>query len=268
MIWMLLLGGMLFASCSLPGPELPRAVHILSIGISYEGTDAQPLRGTVNDANELLAAFSQRYESCTTQLLVEEAATKERVVQALTSMPRGELTIIIFSGHGVAGGNWVLRDPKGKQFGTDGKVKQKNLLAPDELWRIIDCRPEPVLVISDSCYSGNILPSSASVSSPNDKERKLSLGSCPDSRFALVCTTRENTGKEDRNSHRHGYFTRALLDELGWDHEQGKLASPPRAITLDNLYEGVLQRQELPVDGPRRRSQHPVVSPGPWELWL
>lgn len=268
MIWMMFLMGLLCASCALPGPELPGMVHILSIGISYEGTDAQRLRGTLNDAKELLAAFSQRYKTCTTQLLVEETATKEHVVQALSMMPDGELAIIIYSGHGTKDGSWVLRDPEGRQFGDDGKVKQENLLAPDELWRILDCRPEPVLVVSDSCYSGNLLPASASVSSPNDKECELSLGSCPDSRFALVCTTRENTGKEDRESHRHGYFSRALLGELGWDHEQERLAAPPRAISLDSLYEGVLHRQELAVDGPGRNSQHPVVSPGPWELWL
>ncbi len=268
MIWMLLLGGLLVVSCAIPEPEIPRAAHILSIGISYEGTDAQRLRGTLNDAKELLAAFSQRYDSCTTQLLVEETATKEHVVRALATMPDGELTIIIYSGHGVADGSWVLRDPEGRQFGPDGTVKQENLLAPDELWRILDCRPEPVLVISDSCYSGNLLPDSPSVSSPNDKECGLSLGACADSRFALVCTTRENTGKEDRKSHRHGYFSRALLEELGWDHEKERLSAPPQAISLDSLYEGVLRRQELAVAGPARSSQHPVVSPGPWELWL
>ena len=108
MIRMMFLMGLLCASCALPGPELPGMVHILSIGISYEGTDAQRLRGTLNDAKELLAAFSQRYKTCTTQLLVEETATKEHVVQALSMMPDGELAIIIYSGHGT---KTVARNP-------------------------------------------------------------------------------------------------------------------------------------------------------------
>ena len=258
---------LLFFSCCLPEAKIPRKASILSIGISYEGTDAQKLEGTINDATELHAAFSQRYPQATALLLCDRMATKAHVQAALSSMTGQELLIISYSGHGTQNGSWVLCDPEGTQF-EDGKVKEANLLSPEDLWALLSPYPGPVLVISDSCYSGNLLPASAAISSANDKDGDLSLGMVEERRYALSCTTRDNTGKEDRNAHRHGYFTRALLDELGWDHEQSTLSGQDQAISLDSLYEGVLRRQRIALDGNPRTSQRPVVSPGPWELWL
>ena len=258
---------LIFLSCHLPEAEIPRKVGILSIGISYEGTDVQKLNGTLNDATEIHAAFSQRYPQATALLLCDKMATKTHVQAALSSMTGQELLIIYYSGHGTQNGSWVLRDPEGTQF-ENGKVKEANLLSPDALWALLASYPGSVLVISDSCYSGNLLPASVAISSANDKDGNLSLGLVEERRYALACTTRDNTGKEDRNAHRHGYFTRALLDELGWDHEQSILSCQDQAISLDSLYEGVLRRQQIALDGDPRTSQMPVVSPGPWELWL
>ncbi len=256
---------LLLASCA-NDVALPQKVNVLSVGISYEGTDTQSLKGTENDARELFLAFGERYEQKEGALLLEN--TKGEFLLALEQLPSSSLTLIIFSGHGMEDGSWVFLDPEAKQFDANGKVKQENLLSPSELWEAVRKRPEPVLVISDSCYSGNLLPPGGTVSSPNGNDGEVSLCASSSTRFALACTTKNNTGKENRDSHRHGFFTKALLDALGWDHERLCQAKEVEAMPLDALYEEILSRQELPLAGNKRQSQHPVVSSGPWELWI
>ena len=261
--------------CSCECVSVPKEtkVNLLSIGLSYERTNANSLGGTINDATEMHQALSKLYgpSLVSSQLLTDEQASKIAVLDTLSSFPDAELNILYFSGHGWTDGSLVLyADPI---FLPSTELNANCLLGVEELLDALKSLQGKSLVILDSCYSGAFVKENGNGTSlvdeanPFDAVFAAYFSSRPyqASSYALSCTTADNTGKESRLwSHKHGYFTKALLDALGWDH-QGNL-SPPSQITLDGLYRTIKKTQAISLDG--RRGQHPMVFQGTDNLVL
>jgi len=266
---------MLLCSCEFQLPESNKeSVNLISIGLSYEGTNANSLGGTINDAAEIFQAFELLYGDSIvcSSLLTDKQATKDTVKETIRSLPEAELTILFYSGHGWTDGSLVLSaDPV---FLPPAELNPACLMPVEELLGLLRELSGRKLLIIDACYSGAFVQDcGGSVSLVGEEEpfravceRYFSSFPNQNSLFVLSCTTADNTGKESRVwSHKHGYFTKALLDAMGWDHE-GALKQRIGKLTLDGLYLTIKKTQSIALEG--SRGQHPMVFQGADNLVL
>jgi uncharacterized repeat protein (TIGR02543 family) len=120
-----------------------------------------PLKNAVSDAEQVRSVLQQRYYFDTIHTLYNEQATKEQVMKLfedLSNQLRPEDSLLVFyAGHGVMDplskiGSWVLQD------GSQNRYEQKGWLPNPVIRNLLDqLRSKHVLLISDSCFSGDIL---------------------------------------------------------------------------------------------------------------
>ncbi len=301
---------LLFQSCELFLQEEPLgSIHAIYVALNYHGTGVKHLEGTLNDAKELdlcLASLSKNKRPYTGYPLLQEGGTgvndyddpstfgslptKKHVLQQIKDLipvlSEKDLTIFSYSGHGIKGGSFVLASPISSGpdiFDTNKQLKTKTLLSVTELLTALSELPGKQLLILDSCFCGSFVEDNSSSVSLIEKSRFLdeafstyfSSAEYKPSLFVLAATTEDNTSKEPKDiAHIHGYFTEALLDGLGWDHESNTLFSSSPAmkkevLTTDSLYEYILENQKYPSKGTfSYQYQHPTTSGGAYTLRL
>jgi hypothetical protein len=133
----------------------------LCVGINdYPGTNAD-LLGCVNDAADWADALRARSFTVTT--LLDAAATKAAVVQALTShvaaLGRADLFVFQYSGHGT----WIPdvsgdeRDRRDEAL-CPHDIADGQIITDDELFAIFKAakRGSRCVMLSDSCHSGTV----------------------------------------------------------------------------------------------------------------
>ena len=282
-------------SCELfYSPTADIEVYHIAIALNYVGTDVGTLRGTLNDASALHQTLLGRSTQYSGILMLQDGSddlsdpllpTKEHVLDhigtVIASLSSKDLLIVTYSGHGVSDGSWVLfpTDADKKIFNADNKTpKQEVLLHPDELFAALSSFKGTILLIVDSCYAGNFVQeSNTSISLVHPREsyeeayrRFFSKEDYIGKVFVMAATTRDNTSKEPVGGNPvHGFFTKALLEGLGWDVAQQKLIEIRHGIGIDDLYRYVLEHQAFPLEGTNTELyQHPLISPGPMELIL
>ena len=207
----------------------------------------------------------------------------EALIPVLTE---NDLTIFSYSGHGIEGGSLVLASPDFSNptiYDSDKHLKNEVLLSVTELLTALSKLPGKQLLILDSCYCGSFVEDSGSSVSLIERIEFLdeafstyfSSAQYNPSLFVLAATTVDNTSKEQSNTaDNHGFFTKALLDGLGWDHVSNTLfgSSPAMkkgVLTTDSLYAYILEHQEFPLTGTNpKRYQHPTTSGGSYTLRL
>ena len=275
---------LLLISCDLVPHAPNRVVYHLGIGISYRGTDVQPLAGPVNDAIGLKNRFATFFSAApfSSLLLLQmgdefggydqneaNLPTKKRVNEAieelLNQLQKDDLLILTYSGHGLEGGSLVLAPDRSDGLLLGGDL-ETSLLSVHELIALFDeCIPT-VLLILDCCYAGSFIPQGTELSTiESTKDNLFTAYQKKIERnprlFVLAATTSDNTSKEPRvGSPIHGYFTKALLEALETISKQ---------VTLDQIYYYIHEHQSLPTEGTSTLFyQHPVVSSGPLDLVL
>jgi len=307
-------------------------IYHLGIALDYKNTNVTSLNGPINDCKELSKALimnAQRsgaiihesqfiqsgYDIGQNTLTNPAYPTKEQVLTYLkqqeTLATDNDLTIISYSGHGDTDGSWLLAtrsEDKGISI-HDGEISNQLLLSPLELITALKKIKGDKLLLIDSCYCGNFISSSTDTKNSIESDQTYSqaiqkLFSSNELNethiYVLSATTRDNTCHEPNSlshSHVHGYFSKALLEGLGWnDGEKGKLENhsvpsliasdgvqgclcsglPPSIdsslmITLDDLYAYIKENQEIPLEKQEKYSlsyQHPMVSGGRKDLIL
>ncbi|MDX9916179.1 MAG: caspase family protein [Sphaerochaeta sp.] len=293
----------LLLSCELLPIDEGTIVHV-GIGLSYRGCDVQVLPATINDAVEVSLALAQLFagRAFSGELLIQTGAldddglwmyeggssdgvpTKERILERLghwmSALHVGDLLIITYSGHGMEDGSLVLAPPgeEGSIFLEGGSIDGSLLLGTDELFTLLAPCKASVLLILDSCYSGNFVQEEGS--SISVVERRDIFGdayrrfftNAPYNRrvFVLSATSSDHTSSEPLGGdHTHGYFTGALLEALGWECTQQALVLKRPFISSDWLYQYILCHQRIPTDGRFGLwYQHPQISGGPLDLVL
>lgn len=290
---LLVLFMVLLTGCELfQGPNPLGSVTHIAIALDYRNTEANTLGGTINDAVELEAVFRQRYTPHTFSsnlLLQTERAeqqsipTRERVLHLLhevgSTMGEEDLLILSYSGHGLEDGSWVLAPPDGRTiFLEDGTVDPAILLSVDKLFSTLSSLCGSVLLLIDSCYAGNFVQedgNSINLVYPHQILRDayrtyFSASSIHPRMFVLAATTRDNTSKEPLfGPHRHGYFTSALLEGLGWDEGKMCVKADRCEVSIDELYAYICAHQRFPTGGHNPALyQHPVASGSAMTLYL
>ncbi len=282
----------LLLGCELFMSEPPEGkTHHLAIALSYENTDIRQLYGTIPDAVELKKAFTALFweKDHASTLMIQDGSddlldpllpTKEHVlttIEALSeSMDEQDILIISYSGHGWDDGSLVLYPPRENGTILDGKQApmEDSIVSVDELYASIDSCKGSVLLLVDSCYSGNFVKESETSYSLIERniylkeiyEQYFTEGDYAKPVFVLAATTYDNTAGE---ASFHGYFTKALLEGLGWDEEEQVLRDVDQIISVDYLYEYVYHHQDIALSAMNSwEYQHPTITGGSLDLIL
>jgi hypothetical protein len=321
----------LLASCELLSPNYDYEINLLNIALDYQNTDISSLYGTLNDSKELektirlicseqeinYTNFSYhqegiKHDSATVNDL--NYPSKTNILSALEKLSTishdNSINIIYYSGHANQNGSWLLATTDtlsteyGTSFSSNGLVNENQLLSVDEIYNtLIDVKGKTVIIV-DACYSGNFYKDSAY--SLSDEEfnfidaynKFISTNEETNDIYILVATEKDNKSYEPSslyNSRIHGYFTKALLEGLGWcDGEKGVLSTtidenyidedgiqgelsngvPPAAknniVSIDSLVSYIKSNQEIAQNSNNYEvyHQYPQVSGGRFDLVL
>lgn len=292
---LILLSLSLFWGCELMSdPPEEGKTHHLAIALSYDGTNIREedyLDGTLPDAIELEKAFDALFqgEEHTSTLMLQDGSddlndpllpTKTHVIEQIESlsdtMNEQDILIISYSGHGMEDGSLVLYPPRndGSIFSPSSSMYTDVLLTVAELYDALDSAKGNVLLLMDSCYSGNFVQESETSYSLIERDtyvqeiydQYFTEGSYTRPVFVLAATTYDNTAGETSS---HGYFTQALLEGMGWDEENQKLRDVGQTISADYLYQYVYYHQDIKLSGVYSWDyQHPTITGGPLDLIL
>ncbi|MGB9687065.1 MAG: InlB B-repeat-containing protein, partial [Rectinema subterraneum] len=120
-----------------------------------------PLKNAVSDAERIRSVLQKRYYIDQTYTLYDDQATKEKVMKLFENLSnelRPEDSLFVFyAGHGVMDpltkiGSWILQD------GGTNRYEQKGWLDNPKIRSLLSAvRSKHVLLVSDSCFSGDIL---------------------------------------------------------------------------------------------------------------
>nr|WP_319521052.1 caspase family protein [uncultured Sphaerochaeta sp.] len=292
---LILLSLSLFWGCELMSdPPEEGKTHHLAIALSYDGTNIREedyLDGTLPDAVELEKAFAALFadREHTSTLMLQDGSddlsdpllpTKANVLEQIESlsdaMDEQDILIISYSGHGMEDGSLVLYPPRndGSIFSPSGSMYTDVLLTVAELYDALDSAKGSVLLLMDSCFSGNFVEESETSYSLIERDSYLkevynqyfTKGEYTRPVFVLAATTYDNTAGETAS---HGYFTQALLEGMGWDEENQTLRDVGQTISADYLYQYVYYHQGIKLSGVYSWDyQHPTITGGPLDLIL
>jgi len=120
-----------------------------------------PLKNAVSDAERMRSVLQKRYYFDQIYTLYDDQATKEKVMKQFESLsnelcPEDSL-FIFYAGHGVMDpltriGSWILQDAGANRY------EQKGWLPNPQIRSLLNMiRSRHVFLVSDSCFSGDIL---------------------------------------------------------------------------------------------------------------
>jgi Caspase domain len=131
--------------------------YALVIGINDYHAPLPPLKTAVNDAKSVGNILEQHY-GFKVQYLLDSQATRFNILDALakyegTLQPADNL-VIYYAGHGYLDPN--TRRAYWMPFDANSKLSPNRIISDDLMNEVSDAPARHVLVISDSCYSGDL----------------------------------------------------------------------------------------------------------------
>ncbi|MGD1821591.1 MAG: caspase family protein [Pleomorphochaeta sp.] len=320
----------IMCSCSLFDIKTPTEINLVTIALDYKNApNINNLYGTINDAKELNKALSLMSERNQVnfnshnfyQIGIDYSneyisqityPSKYNIIEAIKNLNKksseNSINIIYFSGHSDSNGNLLLATTNtndGSYFFTDNDtICENQTLSVDELYDNLNNTNGKFIIISDSCYSGSLYKGNSysieeEIFTFNKAfENLFSKESKKSNIYILSATEKDNTAHEpgyNVGNRQHGYFTKALLEGLGWcDGEKGTLSSqilpdytdkdgiqgvlaegdPPainkKILSIDSLYEYIIENQEINLvsDSEFVPHQYPCISSGRFDVAL
>lgn len=320
----------ILCSCKLFYVKSTTEINLITIALDYKNAfNINNLYGTINDAKELnkaLSLMSERNEvnfnsnnfyQIGNDYSIENLSqltypSKTNIINAIQSLSNksnnNSINIIYFSGHSDSNGSLLLATTNTKDgsylFLNENTINSNQTLSVDELYDILENTKGKTIIISDSCYSGTLYKSN----SYSIEEEFFTLNKAFQNLFnkkgdksniyILSATEKDNTAHEpgyNVGNRQHGYFTKALLEGLGWcDGEKGTLSNqilqdyidvdgiqgilakgkPPainnNILSIDSLYEYIIENQEIKLisDNELIAHQYPCISSGRFDVAL
>ena len=259
---------------------------------------AGKLQKTANDALQVgraLSALAEKsYPACEVVFLTSPVdVTRNRLISELESLAasasENDITIIYYSGHGFG---VKTKLPYGYDTSTCSYLAPRYSEQPDssvlfpisDFLALVDTIKGVKIVIGDYCYSGSLVRSNNfSISSGEytqmdtvtlfvkyrddicENPSLFCLSAARYNELSYEIPDKDKYGNPLPNSPKHGYFTYALLEALGWDEENQCLkaakAEKDNRITLSQIAEYVVAN-----DG--KSEQTPMVSGGSNDIVL
>lgn len=259
-ILILLLIAIIFTSCNLSVKRSPYKINLMTIGLDYKNSsNINSLYGTINDAKEIEKAFrliSERNEvNFSSYNYIQEGDSyaestinnlyypkKSNILNAFDNLElasdENTITILYYSGHSNNKGSFLLattNKDNGESLINNNNIKDSQLLSVNEIYNSMKDIKGKKVIISDSCYSGNFYKNSVYtlneeiLTFENAFNKLFSKGSEAPNTYILSATEANNTAHEPSfnvGNRQHGYFTKALLEGLGWcDGKKGELSN-------------------------------------------
>ncbi len=322
---------LLFIGCDLIYVSNPYEINLITIALDYQNSiNVNNLYGTINDAREIEKSFRtmcERNEVNYTSYnyyqkgddYSEETInnlfypSKMHILEGLKKLrdnsKNNSINIIYYSGHSDQEGSLILATTDSNEGkinfnNSTNKIEQNQKITTDELYQAIKDYKGQTIIISDSCFSGNLYKENAY----SLKEEEIDLSSLYNkfisqennnsNIYILVATEQNNTAHEpcyQVGIRQHGYFTKALLEGLGWcDGVKGELSNeivselidnngvqgilakglPPAVknniLSIDSLVEYIEEHQEISLYENQNSiaHQYPQVSGGRFDVVL
>lgn len=293
------------SSCSIMPDRSNQKVSILSVGLDYKDNIYRDLEGTVNDAKEVGMALKSVYDTkgveCNLTYMIQEGYTvpysddmypnKDNIIKRIKSQSQtldaDDLFIFFYAGHGQTGASGEMFLATGYDSTSYSKLGITDIL--NALYSL-KCRS---IVILDSCYSGMLDPTNptvpgniAGMTDPqngnylNDFSSSLKdIFGKPWYETSKITVLASASAREvaadgarvvlsDGTTEIHGYFTAALLTNLGWCHSEKTISfinRDEREITVNGYsvgYKGTLSMDNLYLNIMKNwnnRQQNPVL---------
>lgn len=209
-------------------------IYLVSVGIAdYSGypTKLNNLNLTTNDARTIIELYSKNTD-VDYALLLDEKATKERIVRAIKKVfnkaTKQDIVVFFFSGHGYPGGFCAYDGNVG--YGEIRKAMSQS-------------KSNRKMMFVDACRSGGMRV--------DDHAAQGSMAAAKNANVMLFLSSRNNENSIERKDMQNGFFTTYLQNGLKGHAD----ANRDRIITAKELFSFVHQ-------GVSRRSggrQHPVM---------
>ena len=250
----------ILSSCDLDVEEYYYSINLVSIGLDYKNTiyPSLSLDGTINDAREFEKALNEMCEVKDISInsyglyqmgfdrtsdTIEDSTypSKATVLYTLeekikTIADENSINIIFYSGHGTDGGSLVLaitNEDGTFSLDDEGSISSEQTLSVDEMYEAVENIPGKTVIIADSCYSGNFYQDSVYSLTEDDYSfaKAFELFFTDDSEesdysdiYVISAAKSDEESAEYGYTRKHGYFTKALLEGMGWcDGKKGIL---------------------------------------------
>ncbi|MBC7777921.1 MAG: caspase family protein, partial [Phycisphaerae bacterium] len=236
------------AAAPTTGVDIRPKLYILSIGVSkYQNTDMK-LDYADDDAREFAALLQKQkgsssslYSDVQTRVLLDEAATKESILDGLQWLEQEttshDVAMLFFAGHGVddRNGNFYFLPAT-----ADPAALKRTGVAHGDVQTTVASVSGKIIVFMDACHSGSLMRPIGTARGemlPEIAPVVNELISAENGAVVFCSTTNRQKALED-SAWGHGAFTKALLEGLG-----GKAFSPgTKKITVKTLDAYVAER--------------------------
>ncbi len=203
--------------------------YALVIGIDDYPAPLPKLQTAVNDAQSFANLLSSRYGFQVTTLLNPDA-TRDKILDAIThfrkSLAENDSFLIYYAGHGsydrgTDKGYWLPIDAD-----PDPLITSRDISADDLVTQVRGLPARHVIIISDSCFSGDLSRAAGDISPSDGNEAYVRRMQGAPSRTLMASGSDEPVS--DSGSQGHSVFAALLL--------QAMQSSSGKAFTADDLF--------------------------------
>ena len=204
----------------------------LVIGIDDYAAPLPRLKTAVNDARSIAALLSSKYSFQVTTLLNQDA-TRDKILDAIThyrkSLAENDSFLIYYAGHGsydrtTDKGYWLPVDAD-----PDPLITSRDISADDLVTEVRGLPARHVIIISDSCFSGDLSRDAGDLSPSDGNLAYIHRMQRAPSRTLMASGSDEPVS--DSGSQNHSVFAALLLEAMQSRSRQ--------AFTADDLFSSV-----------------------------
>jgi hypothetical protein len=211
------------------GDLSPGKNYALVIGIDNYPAPLPKLKTAVNDAQSMAGLLSSKYGFQVTTLLNQDA-TRDKILDAMThfrkSLAENDSFLIYYAGHGMYDrgtdkGYWMPVDADPDPMSTS-----RDISADDLVTEVRGLSARHVIIISDSCFSGDLSRDAGDMSPSDGNQAYIRRMQRAPSRTLMASGSDEPVS--DSGSQDHSVFAALLLDAMQSPNGQ--------AFTADDLF--------------------------------
>jgi hypothetical protein len=211
------------------GDPSPGISFALVIGIDDYAAPLPKLKTAVNDARSFASLLSSKYGFQVTTLLNQDA-TRDKILGAIThfrkSLAKNDSFLIYYAGHGsydreTDKGYWLPVDADSDPLNTS-----RDISADDLITEVRGLAARHVIIISDSCFSGDLSRAAGDLSPSDGNRAYISRMQSAPSRTLMASGSDEPVS--DSGSQGHSVFAALLLQTMQSRSEQ--------AFTAEDLF--------------------------------
>ena len=197
------------------GDLAPGSNHALVIGIEDYAAPLPKLKTAVNDAQSFAGLLSSKYGFQVTTLL-DQDATRDKILAAIThfrkSLDEKDNFLIYYAGHGsydrgTDKGYWLPVDADPDPLNTS-----RDISADDLITQVRGLAARHVIIISDSCFSGDLSRDAGDLSPSDGNQAYIHRMQRAPSRTLMASGSDEPVS--DSGSQGHSVFAALLLQAM------------------------------------------------------